>query len=149
MQSAVDHMALFQLFQALFLFSFLFLSSRMPFRCRCGRTFEKTESFTTHTSSCVPFHHRRMSDTFQSSHPLSPSQSYTDRKRQGSLPFINTSIAQSLTGFLTSPTRDTSPILNDLSPLFMPTALSLQNAFEGARRRSSSSHSTLSESSSQ
>ncbi|CAO3659665.1 unnamed protein product [Rhizopus stolonifer] len=115
----------------------------MPFRCRCGRTFEKTDSFTTHTSSCAPFHHRRMSDTFQSVN----SSNQQNKTRHGSLPFINTSFGQSLSGFLNSPTQETSPVINearDLSSLFMPTALSIQNTFEGARRRSSSYNSTLS-----
>lgn len=112
----------------------------MPFRCKCGRTFEKTDSFASHTSACAPFHHRRMSDTTQ----VSASQ-----------PFINTSF----TGFLsssspqgTSPTdsvmmdngsRDLSSSVPTNNSFFMPTALSLQNAFEGARRRSMSYGSSL------
>lgn len=123
----------------------------MPFRCKCGRTFEKTDSFASHTSACAPFHHRRMSDTSQlTTQPQQPHQ------RSQSIPFINTSF----TGFLSSQspqasspsdsilTMDSSA--NDLSSsvptnggFFMPTALSLQSAFEGARRRSMSYGSSL------
>ncbi|KAG1140985.1 hypothetical protein G6F37_012890 [Rhizopus arrhizus] len=122
----------------------------MPFRCRCGRTFEKPDTFATHTSSCAPFHHRRMSDTLQTVNNIN-----NQNKNTSSLPFVNTSsIAGSLSGFLTSPIQETSPTnindMRDLSTsmpsLFMPTALSIQNAFEGARRRSMSYNSTLSDS---
>ncbi|KAI8981088.1 hypothetical protein BDB01DRAFT_761950 [Pilobolus umbonatus] len=89
----------------------------MPFRCKCGRTFEKTDTFASHAFSCAPFHHRRLSDTSQ----------LTMHQQQQHLPFINTSL--SFSGFL--------------SHFFMPTALSIQNAFEGARRRSMSYGSTL------
>lgn len=101
-----------------FFLSFFFFVKKMPFRCRCGRTFEKTDTFTSHTSSCVPFHHRRMSDTLQSS--------FTK---------------------LRSPTQEVPPTINDtrdLTSFFMPTALSIQNAFEGARRRSMSYNSVSS-----
>ena len=118
----------------------------MPFRCKCGRTFEKTDSFASHTSACAPFHHRRMSDTTQLS----------TQPQQG-LPFINTS---SFSGFLSSSSpqasspsdsimtmdsgvRDLSSSVPTNSGFFMPTALSLQNAFEGARRRSMSYGSSL------
>jgi hypothetical protein len=118
----------------------------MPFRCKCGRTFEKTDSFASHTSACAPFHHRRMSDTSQLT---SNQQAQTQH-----LPFINTSFSNFLSS--SSPTQSSSPSdsimttdstnnTHDLSSsvpttnsFFMPTALSLQNAFEGARRRSMS-----------
>ncbi|KAI8636496.1 hypothetical protein BD408DRAFT_426041 [Parasitella parasitica] len=122
----------------------------MPFRCRCGRTFEKTDSFASHTSACAPFHHRRMSDTTQLS------------TANQQLSFINTSsFSRGFLGGSASP-QATSPSdsiatmdstgpsshVNDLSSsvpnsFFMPTALSLQNAFEGARRRSMSYGSSL------
>ncbi|KAG2236322.1 hypothetical protein BDF21DRAFT_437561 [Thamnidium elegans] len=116
----------------------------MPFRCKCGRTFEKTDSFASHTSACAPFHHRRMSDTTQLS--TTPQQ-----------PFINTSFSSFLSSSspqATSPsdsiitmdsgTRDlSSSVPNNNTGFFMPTALSLQNAFEGARRRSMSYGSSL------
>ncbi|KAI9318245.1 hypothetical protein BX666DRAFT_2026652 [Dichotomocladium elegans] len=35
----------------------------MPFRCRCGKTYEKADSFASHTSACAVFHQRRASDT--------------------------------------------------------------------------------------
>ncbi|CEP07353.1 hypothetical protein [Parasitella parasitica] len=126
----------------------------MPFRCRCGRTFEKTDSFASHTSACAPFHHRRMSDTTQ--------LSTANQQQSQTLPFINTSpfsrgfLGGSASPQATSPsdsiaTMDsTGPSShgNDLSSsvpngFFMPTALSLQNAFEGARRRSMSYGSSL------
>ncbi|KAI8373054.1 uncharacterized protein BYT42DRAFT_536666 [Radiomyces spectabilis] len=77
----------------------------MPFRCKCGRTFEKPDSFSTHTSACAPFH-RRMSSSTTTGDTSPP-----------------------------SPQTMTSP---DFMPNFMPTALSLHNAFEGVRRRSMS-----------
>ncbi|KAI9033753.1 hypothetical protein CLU79DRAFT_830119 [Phycomyces nitens] len=83
----------------------------MPFRCKCGRTFEKTDSFASHTSSCAPFHHRRMSET--------------------AVPPLQTSF--SLFSQSNSPTQDSPD--SQKSSFFMPTALSLHNAFEGARRR--------------
>ncbi|KAI9334194.1 hypothetical protein BD770DRAFT_402546 [Pilaira anomala] len=113
----------------------------MPFRCKCGRTFEKTDSFASHTSACAPFHHRRMSDTTQLSTNNAPQH-----------PFINTSFSGLLSSSspqATSPSdsimtmdsgsRDlSSSVPNNNNGFFMPTALSLQNAFEGARRRSMS-----------
>ncbi|KAI8377695.1 uncharacterized protein BYT42DRAFT_571258 [Radiomyces spectabilis] len=112
----------------------------MPFRCKCGRTYEKPDSFSTHTSACAQFHSRRMSDTSATSSVV----------RQPPL-LLNTT-PLSLTGLLSSggssqtssPTGDeASAGGSDLSTsmptnFFMPTALSLQNAFEGARRRSMS-----------
>ncbi|ORX53994.1 hypothetical protein DM01DRAFT_297490 [Hesseltinella vesiculosa] len=80
----------------------------MPFRCKCGRTFEKPDSFSSHTSSCAPFHQRRTSSSTGGSVPSSP-----------------------ILDQASSPTMD-------YYPSFMPTALSLQNAFEGVRRRSMS-----------
>ncbi|KAI7893173.1 uncharacterized protein EV154DRAFT_502693 [Mucor mucedo] len=107
----------------------------MPFRCKCGRTFEKTDSFASHTSACAPFHQRRMSDTtqqvsltgFLSSPSLSPAQS------------DSSTISSSSSSDLSSSVPTTTG-----NGFFMPTALSLHNVFEGARRRSmSSSSSTL------
>lgn len=128
----------------------------MPFRCKCGRTFEKTDSFASHTSACAPFHHRRMSDTTQ----LASMQQQQQQQNDQRLPFINTS---SFSGFLSSSSpqasspsdsvstmdsgnfglRDMSSSVPTSSGFFMPTALSLQNAFEGARRRSMSYGSSL------
>ncbi|KAI8340302.1 hypothetical protein BC941DRAFT_348940 [Chlamydoabsidia padenii] len=88
----------------------------MPFRCKCGRTFEKTDTFTTHTSSCAPFHQRRLSSSPPSSKLA---------------PLDISSILPSKSG--DSPLSSSSP--TDY-PAFMPTALTIQNAFEGVRRRS-------------
>lgn len=129
----------------------------MPFRCKCGRTFEKTDSFASHTSACAPFHHRRMSDTTQ--------LSTSNQQQNQTLPFINTSsFSRGFLGGSSASPQATSPSdsittmdstgpsslsqVNDLSSsvpnsFFMPTALSLQNAFEGARRRSMSYGSSL------
>ncbi|KAI8083256.1 uncharacterized protein B0P05DRAFT_49135 [Gilbertella persicaria] len=106
----------------------------MPFRCKCGRTFEKTDTFASHTSSCAPFHHRRMSDTTQ----LSTNNYPASQPQRQSLPFITTS-----TESLMEDTSDLSSSAPNTSTFFMPTALSLQNAFEGARRRSMSYGSSL------
>ncbi|KAI7872027.1 hypothetical protein BDF14DRAFT_1877842 [Spinellus fusiger] len=99
----------------------------MPFRCKCGRTFEKTDSFASHTSSCAPFHHRRMSDT-------------------SALPTVQTSFSlfSGYTSQTSSPTGHSSDTNDTMtSSFFMPTALSIHNAFEGARRRSMSYGSTF------
>ncbi|KAL0090971.1 hypothetical protein J3Q64DRAFT_1632397 [Phycomyces blakesleeanus] len=96
----------------------------MPFRCKCGRTFEKTDSFASHTSSCAPFHHRRMSET-----TVPP-------------PLQTSSSSFGLFSQSDSPTQDMAESLRK-SNFFMPTALSLHNAFEGARRRSMSYGSTF------
>ncbi|KAI8333270.1 hypothetical protein EDC96DRAFT_525993 [Choanephora cucurbitarum] len=122
----------------------------MPFRCKCGRTFEKTDTFASHTSSCAPFHHRRMSDTTQLSTNSMPVPSTPHRQ---SLPFVNPSFSRGLLSTSPQSVSSTQSILDtpssDLSSsapsntFFMPTALSLQNAFEGARRRSMSYGSSL------
>ncbi|KAI8344501.1 hypothetical protein BC941DRAFT_11121 [Chlamydoabsidia padenii] len=91
----------------------------MPFRCKCGRTFEKPNTFSSHTSSCALFHHRRVSSTL-------PNTVDTSRARRLSM----------------SPTDPPSPYTMDY-PAFMPTALSIQNAFEGVRRRSLSHSASL------
>ncbi|SAM03533.1 hypothetical protein [Absidia glauca] len=96
----------------------------MPFRCKCGRTFEKPSTFSTHTSSCAPFHHRRLSAS-------SPPKSSPMRLDMTSLG---------------SKSPDTSPLSSSPTmdyPSFMPTALTIQNAFEGVRRRSLSYDASL------
>ncbi|KAI9323590.1 hypothetical protein BX666DRAFT_1888334 [Dichotomocladium elegans] len=129
----------------------------MPFRCKCGRTFEKTDSFATHTSACALFHHRRMSESNAQQQPYShpneqlPQQQQRPDKRRPS--FINTSSLLFIPAGLLSPThtfsstQTSSPTSADASRpdiassvpnYFMPTGLSLQYAFEGARRRSMS-----------
>jgi hypothetical protein len=99
----------------------------MPFRCRCGRTFEKTDSFASHTSACAPFHHRRMSDTSQLSSNQLPSRILSQQVTSSdSVMSVDTN------------NHDLSSSVPNNSSFFMPTGLSLQNAFEGARRRSMS-----------
>ncbi|KAI8335137.1 hypothetical protein BC941DRAFT_472431 [Chlamydoabsidia padenii] len=58
-----------------------------------GIGIQKPDSFSTHTSACAPFQHRRASDSD----------------------------------------------VEQTSPFWMPTGISIQNVFEGARRRSMSS----------
>ncbi|KAI9301437.1 hypothetical protein BJ944DRAFT_271508 [Cunninghamella echinulata] len=146
----------------------------MPFRCKCGRTFEKPDSFSSHTSACASFHKRRMSETSSlTAHlpqpknqsapappPLSQSQPvtvpppsssstlpsssyYNSSRRPQSVPSIYTSplivINPSSNSPPTSPTgSDVHSDLGSSPPFFMPTGLSLHNAFEGARKRSMS-----------
>ncbi|KAI9276763.1 hypothetical protein BDA99DRAFT_430235 [Phascolomyces articulosus] len=114
----------------------------MPFRCKCGRTFEKTDTFASHTSACAPFHQRRMSETNALQLQQQQQQQQQQKKQP---PFINTSSLSFISTGLLSPTQQ-SPANIDMSSsmpsYFMPTGLSLQNAFEGARRRSMSYGST-------
>ncbi|CDS09762.1 hypothetical protein LRAMOSA02439 [Lichtheimia ramosa] len=125
----------------------------MPFRCKCGRTFEKTDTFASHTSGCAPFHQRRMSE---SNAHLGASSMSSQQKRPP--PLINTSSLSFISTGLLSPTQaspgtssqasspTSADIRGDMSSsmpsYFMPTGLSLQYAFEGARRRSMSYGST-------
>jgi hypothetical protein len=93
----------------------------MPFRCKCGRTYEKLDSFSSHTSGCAPFHQRRISsadanDTIKIERP----------KVQ--------------TRFDTLFPSQRSAIWD--TRFMMPTALSIQNTFETVRRRSYSQTST-------
>ncbi|CAO3613151.1 unnamed protein product [Cunninghamella blakesleeana] len=185
----------------------------MPFRCKCGRTYEKPDTFSLHTSSCAPFHQRRASlsnhvtyEALSSSTQTSSSASSASTKASissSSLAFHNnnnnnnsnsnnsinnnnniisepqiipsTSISTSSIpssssrrsssikiasppssldmNFIrrrfsmnnqhyrfnpeqTSATSPDKPLFD--YPIFMPTALSIQNTFEGVRRRSMS-----------
>ncbi|KAI8063252.1 hypothetical protein BC940DRAFT_307470 [Gongronella butleri] len=115
----------------------------MPFRCKCGRTFEKPDSFSSHTSSCAPFHQRRMS--LSTSPPATPSP--LDLGRRFSLRQTSATDASGMASLPSSPVLEvhqqaSSPTM-DYYPAFMPTALTLQNAFEGVRRRSMSYGSTF------
>ena len=95
-------------------------------------------SFSSHTSSCARFHQRRLSDT---------SALISHLPQQPSQPFINISsfanfLSSGSSSQASSPTADSS-MSSELgssapSSFFMPTGLSLHNAFEGARRRSMS-----------
>ncbi|ORZ20244.1 hypothetical protein BCR42DRAFT_408319 [Absidia repens] len=120
----------------------------MPFRCKCGRTFEKPDSFSTHTSACASFHHRRLSDT-AALQPQQPHQRATSLPSIYPTPLNFTALQQqqhqqqqvpvSPTSMAGSPPNDMSQQqLGSSPPLWMPTGISIQNAFEGARRRSMS-----------
>jgi hypothetical protein len=87
----------------------------MPFRCKCGRTYENTDTFATHTSCCSLFQQRRMSDASQQRRMSDVAQQLQDHRRTSEDQQLSSSVPSSF---------------------FMPTALSLQSAFEGARRRS-------------
>lgn len=124
----------------------------MPFRCKCGRTFEKVESFGTHTSSCAPFHHRRISTsdiliskneinanekaklTIETDH-FSQQNNNQQEKREGRLsffPLFNSNKQEN--------ESESAPRSAPVASFMMPTALSIQNTFEGVSRRRSMSH---------
>ncbi|SAM09176.1 hypothetical protein [Absidia glauca] len=111
----------------------------MPFRCKCGRTFEKPESFSTHTSACASFHHRRLSDTaaFQTQHSHQTASSSLPSIYPGPFNFNQGPVSPS-SSMASSPTNELPQELSSSPPLWMPTGISIQNAFEGARRRSMS-----------
>ncbi|ORX60445.1 hypothetical protein DM01DRAFT_1332598 [Hesseltinella vesiculosa] len=124
----------------------------MPFRCKCGRTFEKPDSFASHTSACASFHSRRVSDIATTGIAI------PTRQQPPPPPSDAPSTAQSLPGLSTlsffPPTLRSPPssptdhaisplaVQRESAPFFLPTGLSIQDAFEGARRRSMSSGST-------
>ncbi|KAJ2959481.1 hypothetical protein NQZ79_g5081 [Umbelopsis isabellina] len=113
----------------------------MPFRCKCGQTFEKTDSFASHTSACARFH-RRDSDTssLSSSPPSMISFSASPPNRFSGYMQMHHQQQQQ------QPQQQTSQQGSDLFPRyvpgFLPTALSIHSTFEGARRRSMSAGST-------
>ncbi|ORZ13630.1 hypothetical protein BCR42DRAFT_418752 [Absidia repens] len=120
----------------------------MPFRCKCGRTFEKPDTFSSHTSGCAPFHQRRLSSSSSPSSKVTPLD--MSKVRRFSLRPANTTIISptsteqsssppssvSSPSSYSSPSPLPSPSSSMDYPVFMPTALSIQNAFEGVRRRS-------------
>jgi hypothetical protein len=141
----------------------------MPFRCKCGRTFEKVESFGSHTSGCAPFHHRRISTsdillsssdtTVKKNHKKALSiQTTQDYQPQRRLSFLLSPIlGQNNNAFSPSsstsspmietpapPTSSSTPIFESSSGFMMPTALSIQNTFEGVKKRRSMSYSNTS-----
>lgn len=124
----------------------------MPFRCKCGRTFEKVESFGTHTSSCAPFHHRRISisDILVSRNEIkanekakltietdyfSQQSNNQQEKREGRLSFF-TLFNSNKKENESEPAPRSAPATG----FMMPTALSIQNTFEGVSRRRSMSY---------
>lgn len=132
-----------------FLSSFSFPYIHMPFRCKCGRTFEKSDTFGSHTSGCAPFHHRR---TSCAENTIQEETNYNKKKLS-----IQTNATVSYFNqrfILLSPLgnksffnkQDSSTTLSPRSaPIFdgfmMPTALSIHNTFEDVRRRRSQSFS--------
>ncbi|KAI8584213.1 hypothetical protein K450DRAFT_195312 [Umbelopsis ramanniana AG] len=114
----------------------------MPFRCKCGQTFEKTDTFASHTSACARFH-RRDSDTssLSSSPPqmisfsASPPNRFTNymQAHHQQPPQQQNSTVQQQQG---------SDLFPRYVPGFLPTALSIHSTFEGVRRRSMSAGST-------
>ncbi|RUS29792.1 hypothetical protein BC938DRAFT_480239 [Jimgerdemannia flammicorona] len=130
----------------------------MPFRCKCGQTFERIDSFQGHTSACPRFHTPPLAITTANGTPA-PSGRKSSIS-QGTSIIINT--ASYSPGFGTSPNLSSSPSsptgsyfssssptlgsLNlhlststptfDFVPVLLPASLSLQSTFAGFRRRS-------------
>ncbi|KAG2195218.1 hypothetical protein INT46_010785 [Mucor plumbeus] len=124
----------------------------MPFRCKCGRTFEKIESFGTHTSSCAPFHHRRIStsDILVSKNEIkvnekakltietdyfSQQTNNQQKKKEDRLSFFPLFSSNKRENEL-----ELTPQSAPVSGFMMPTALSIQSTFEGVSRRRSMSY---------
>ncbi|KAK4519024.1 uncharacterized protein ATC70_009251 [Mucor velutinosus] len=124
----------------------------MPFRCKCGRTFERLESFGSHTSSCAPFHHRRISTSdiitskneskttekaklsIETNKFSQQSQDKGQAKDDGALSFFPL--------FSKTKKKDIEPAPRSapVSGFMMPTALSIQDTFESVSRRKSMSY---------
>jgi hypothetical protein len=138
----------------------------MPFRCKCGRTFEKLDTFGSHTSGCAPFHHRRISSSdvlpmSTKSSAATTEQKVAEEKQHNkkrlsiqtdpTLSYFNqrfimlspTSSAFDQQDSCSSPPRS-APIFDGYKGFMMPTALSIQNTFEGVNRRRSMSYSAAS-----
>ncbi|KAL7313222.1 hypothetical protein PS15m_006996 [Mucor circinelloides] len=124
----------------------------MPFRCKCGRTFEKLESFGSHTSGCAPFHHRRIStsDIIVSKNEikvnekatLSIKTDYFSQQPQDSEQAKDGRRLSFFPLFSKTNNKDVEPAPRSapVSGFMMPTALSIQNTFEGVSRRRSMSY---------
>lgn len=129
----------------------------MPFRCKCGRTFEKVETFGSHTSGCATFHHRRVSTsdinkqqnstlTVQTSPDFfSAANNTTSEQRRLSSLFSPTYSDYFFRGFSSSNNGsppNSAPITEatDRFSFMMPTALSIHNTFEGVQRKRSMSY---------
>ncbi|KAI8874710.1 hypothetical protein K501DRAFT_283661 [Backusella circina FSU 941] len=102
----------------------------MPFRCKCGRTFEKLDSFSSHTSGCAPFHHRRISSADANG---TTSSLVKPPKIQTTFDTLFPSLSS---GRVLSSPQSSASIWD--TKFMMPTALSIQNTFETVRRRSMS-----------
>lgn len=145
----------------------------MPFRCKCGRTFEKLDTFGSHTSGCAPFHHRRISTsdiaTVEKQQQLQQQQESNNKIMNNNKKRLSIQTDPTLSYFnqrfillspLTKPTNTTAsfnqqqqqqseaprsaPIFEGYGGFMMPTALSIQNTFEGVRTRRSMSFSSAS-----
>ncbi|KAI8646201.1 hypothetical protein BD408DRAFT_410370 [Parasitella parasitica] len=119
----------------------------MPFRCKCGRTFEKIESFGSHTSGCAPFHHRRIStsDIMASKNESKMNEKAkltikTDNFSQQIQPQNKMSLFTLLGSSKKASEIDAAPRSAPVSGFMMPTALSIQSTFEGVSRRRSMSY---------
>ncbi|CDH53531.1 predicted protein [Lichtheimia corymbifera JMRC:FSU:9682] len=123
----------------------------MPFRCKCGKTFEKADTFATHTSGCALFHHRRMSESSalllnrgmqSTTSPISIPESQQQQQPSSSSSSqhpLATSTPNSA-GPITSEQSNRASFSSVGSGYFMPTGLSLHYAFEDAVRKRSMSY---------
>lgn len=126
-----------------------FLIHSMPFRCKCGKTFEKADTFATHTSGCALFHHRRMSESsalllnrgMQSTttSPISIPEQQQQQQQPTSPHPLATSTPNSA-GPISSEQTNRASFSSAGSGYFMPTGLSLHYAFEDAVRKRSMSY---------
>jgi hypothetical protein len=133
----------------------------MPFRCKCGRTFEKVDTFGSHTSGCAPFHHKRHSiSEINNNNQASVEENKRNLNKKrlsiqtdpNQMSYFNQRylLLSPLKGnneFFTQqqePKRPplSAPVYDGYSGFMMPTALSIQNTFEGVRKRRSMSYSS-------
>ncbi|KAG2233170.1 hypothetical protein BDF21DRAFT_498407 [Thamnidium elegans] len=112
----------------------------MPFRCKCGRTFEKLDGFGSHTSGCAPFHHRRLSDTDgQKNKKIDATILFNFNQR-----LVLLSPLSNKNDYFSRPTSESVKKATSVFDGFMmPTALSIQNTFEAVRKRRSMSFSAI------
>lgn len=135
-----------------FSFSSFFIHP-MPFRCKCGKTFEKADTFATHTSGCALFHHRRMSESSalllnrgmqSTTSPISiPESQQQQQPSSSSSPPSQHPLATSTpnsAGPISSEQNNRASFSSVGSGYFMPTGLSLHYAFEDAVRKRSMSY---------
>ncbi|GAB5592180.1 hypothetical protein Unana1_07080 [Umbelopsis nana] len=116
----------------------------MPFRCKCGQTFEKTDSFASHTSACARFH-RRDSDTSSLSSSPPPMISFSaspPSRFSGYMQIQQQQQQHQQQQQQNSVPQQGQDLFPRYVPGFLPTALSIHSTFEGVRRRSMSAGST-------
>lgn len=129
-------------------FSLFFLIHPMPFRCKCGKTFEKADTFATHTSGCALFHHRRMSESsalllnrgMQSTTTSPISIPEHQQQQQPTSPHPLATSTPNSAGPISSEQTNRASFSSAGSGYFMPTGLSLHYAFEDAVRKRSMSY---------